>query len=397
MVKFYKTPFAESGTKTAVPNDEQIDGSVSYHSGFGLDYQRVYPTDPLAKPFPRPQNNDILFDITENIQQYQTHGVPEFITTADNDGDPYPYEKYAIVRYDDGDGFKNYVSMIDDNETEPTDLSSWAIIDPTCFAIPQAFFEATVVDGDLVYFNSGTSEYTKAIANGTNAQNVIGVAANIDSQFGRVIVSGLAEVFSGLSANTKYYLSDSVAGGVSSTRPIANVIEVGTALSSSIMAMQIGEAQTGLPAGIMFDYAGGVVPSGFALCDGTAINRTTYAELFANIGTTWGPGDGSTTFNLPDFRRRAAVGSGGTGTAVLGNAVGNTGGSEDPTLKAHAHGASLGGPFVTTHDADNIFNNSGATGGSTDPSTTTEGDPSWQGKNYAPSAIVTKMIKLYNI
>lgn len=62
------------------------------------------------------------------------------------------------------------------------------------------------------------------------------------------------------------------------------------------------------PTGAMLLYAGNTVPTGFLLCDGRAVSRTTYAALFAAIGTTHGSGDGSTTFNLPDMRGRTAVG-----------------------------------------------------------------------------------------
>lgn len=61
-----------------------------------------------------------------------------------------------------------------------------------------------------------------------------------------------------------------------------------------------------LPAGVMIDYAGSTAPSGWIMCDGSAVSRTVYASLFTAIGTTYGSGDGSTTFNLPDFRGRFA-------------------------------------------------------------------------------------------
>lgn len=89
---------------------------------------------------------------------------------------------------------------------------------------------------------------------------------------------------------------------------------------------------TGLPPGSLLDFAGSTPPLGFLLCDGSNVSRTTYGLLFAVIGTTFGAGDGSTTFTLPDFRRRVAVGAGGTGTAELGNSVGSSGGSETHTL-----------------------------------------------------------------
>lgn len=73
----------------------------------------------------------------------------------------------------------------------------------------------------------------------------------------------------------------------------------------------------------------------FLLCDGTAVNRTTYASLFAKIGTTFGVGDGSTTFNLPNMKGRLPIGVDSTITAI--NAVGKTTGSFDHTHSVPAH------------------------------------------------------------
>lgn len=67
-------------------------------------------------------------------------------------------------------------------------------------------------------------------------------------------------------------------------------------------------------------------------CNGQNVSRTTYATLFASIGITWGAGDGTTTFTLPDARRRAPVGKGGVGTGTLGATVGSSGGAETHTL-----------------------------------------------------------------
>lgn len=68
------------------------------------------------------------------------------------------------------------------------------------------------------------------------------------------------------------------------------------------------------PPGSMMMYAGSSAPAGYLMCDGTAYSRTTYANLYAVIGTTFGAGDGSTTFNVPDFRSRIGVGVGQTTT-----------------------------------------------------------------------------------
>lgn len=70
--------------------------------------------------------------------------------------------------------------------------------------------------------------------------------------------------------------------------------------------------QKPLPAGTIIPFAGNVVPEGFLICNGAAVSRTTYASLFTAIGTLYGTGDGSTTFNLPDARDRVLQGASGT-------------------------------------------------------------------------------------
>lgn len=72
-----------------------------------------------------------------------------------------------------------------------------------------------------------------------------------------------------------------------------------------------------LPAGIgPLPYAGASIPVGWLYCDGSAVSRATYAALFTAISTTWGVGDGATTFNLPDMRGKTVIGD-GTGTNIV--------------------------------------------------------------------------------
>ena len=85
---------------------------------------------------------------------------------------------------------------------------------------------------------------------------------------------------------------------------------------------------------------------GCLLCDGSAYSRTTYAALYAAISTTYGVGDGSTTFNVPDFRSRVIVGA-GTGVGLTARGLGQTGGEENHQLSegelaAHSHGGATG-------------------------------------------------------
>lgn len=79
------------------------------------------------------------------------------------------------------------------------------------------------------------------------------------------------------------------------------VLAAGNVLKAAL-ATAVQNALT--PTGAVIAYAGGTAPSGFLHCDGSAVSRTTYADLFAAIGTAHGTGDGTTTFNLPDYRGR---------------------------------------------------------------------------------------------
>jgi len=83
------------------------------------------------------------------------------------------------------------------------------------------------------------------------------------------------------------------------------------------------------PPGMIATYAGTSAPTGWLACQGQAISRTTYADLFTAISTTWGSGDGSTTFNVPDLRGMFVR---GTGT----NATGSSSGTVGPSVGAYA-------------------------------------------------------------
>ena len=85
----------------------------------------------------------------------------------------------------------------------------------------------------------------------------------------------------------------------------------------------------GAPTGGLMMWGTGTAPSGWLLCAGAAVSRTTYAALFAVIGTTFGVGDGSTTFNLPNYTNRMPYGT----------TLGATGGSADAVVVSHTHTA----------------------------------------------------------
>lgn len=143
----------------------------------------------------------------------------------------------------------------------------------------------------------------------------------------------------------------------------------GTAPTDVATVSQIGESVS-VPLGSVIDYWGSTPPAGYLFCAGQAVSRTTYAALFAVIGTAAGAGDGSTTFNLPDYRGRVAAGRdnmNGTSAERLNTlastTLGASGGSQAHTLTeaqmpAHSH-------TVTDPGHSHSFPASDETGGST--------------------------------
>lgn len=104
--------------------------------------------------------------------------------------------------------------------------------------------------------------------------------------------------------------------------------------------------------GVTVPYLGSAAPTGWLLCFGQAVSRSTYAALFAVVGTTYGVGDGSTTFNLPDMRGRSVFGKDDMGgsaanrvtnavSGITGTTLGAVGGSQ--SMQQHNHGVNDGG------------------------------------------------------
>lgn len=113
------------------------------------------------------------------------------------------------------------------------------------------------------------------------------------------------------------------------------------------------------PTGVVNAYAGSVAPTGWLLCDGTAVSRSTYSALFALVGTTYGVGDGSATFNLPNLKGRMPIGRDAAQAEF--DVLGETGGSKTSTAPHthnidHNHAAFTitgGGHGHTFQNADN--------------------------------------------
>lgn len=131
--------------------------------------------------------------------------------------------------------------------------------------------------------------------------------------------------------HTQYPLADG-------TRGFSGAVQVGEpSLATDAATKSYVDAQVagGIPAGVIVAFGGSSAPGGYLLCDGAEVSRATYNDLFLAIATSYGVGNGTTTFNLPDLRGRFPLGKAAAGT---GSTLGATGGQLDPTISlSHTH------------------------------------------------------------
>jgi microcystin-dependent protein len=189
-----------------------------------------------------------------------------------------------------------------------------------------------------------------------------------DSAFTLTYASATSFTVAGINVTAKYHagrrvkatgmLTGTIFGTISSssfsTNTTVNVAWDSGSLENEAITIYLGMLSAtnqsippGFNGGITGEvrmFAGAAAPTGWLLCQGQAVSRTAFATLFAVIGTTWGAGDGSTTFNIPDLRGRMLVGA-GQGSGLTNRALGAKGGSETISVAAmssHAH------PFSAT-------------------------------------------------
>jgi microcystin-dependent protein len=198
-----------------------------------------------------------------------------------------------------------------------------------------------VVNGTVTFYDAGTTTLRTVYqdwALSTTAAN----PATLDSA-GRIVVYSDKRI--------KLVIKDNTG---STVRTLDNV---GTADSDIATSAVAGGIPTAVPTGVILPYGGATAPSGWLLCDGSQVNQTQYAALYAVISTSFNTG-GETAgyFRLPGTARRTLVGAGGSGTSTLANSVGSRGGEETHTpilaeMFAHNHGgtntATVG--FATTN------------------------------------------------
>jgi microcystin-dependent protein len=170
-------------------------------------------------------------------------------------------------------------------------------------------------------------------SDGTNFYNAISGSVGNFAVNGNLSVTGTTALTGALTASTAAF-----SGAISSVSPTFTGTPLAPTAAAGTNTTQIATTAfvlaNGAPTGGIMMWGTGTAPSGWLLCTGTAVSRTTYAALFAVISTQFGVGDGSTTFNLPNYQDRVPF---GVGTIATFN--GATGGTANAVVVSHTHTA----------------------------------------------------------
>lgn len=331
--RYFQYPFGGGNLPdTPVPMPTQVDGSISYQAGYSSLYS-LNPSAPGALNVARTDWNGVMNDVTTFAQQMQQNGVPNFISTSDNGGSPYPYAKYAQVLYTDG---RVYTSLINSNTNLPTDSSAWVWIENfnSYLAIDNPTIDGSVTQNQAVYWN-GTA-YIGAVSNGAAQMNMVGLA---DIANNRIITFGIYTYpGGGLISGAIYYLSNTTPGELILNIPSSpNIVRVGVAISTTQMWLNIDIISTfnsGRVPGETAFFAMNSVPQGWLIMNGSVLPVSDYPGLFTAIGNLYG-GDGITTFAIPNTYGYFTRAYDPTGTIDPGHVFGTT---QADGFTSHTHG-----------------------------------------------------------
>jgi microcystin-dependent protein len=213
-----------------------------------------------------------------------------------------------------------------------------------------------------------------------------GAAKWTETQSNIVITNGIFQVQLGLATQLNLPFDESY--WVSLEINSDGEMSPRTKLASVPYAYRAEISNNGIPTGVIMAWATDSPPAGWLLCDGSAVSRMTYANLFRIIGATYGAGDGTTTFNLPDLRGRVPVGK---STDLEFIALGQKDGEKTHTLTINempAHKHSYTAPV-------NVSENKGPTSGcaTARPSTTDSTGGDGAHNNLQPYITLNYIIK----
>jgi microcystin-dependent protein len=210
----------------------------------------------------------------------------------------------------------------------------------------------------------------KDYINNTLVEELMG--ENASESIGAKAISGVAgeNIYAQIS-DLKNQLNETVVGALPdnsiTSAKLQNNVITNEKLASDVSALLALLSNTSVPTGTILPFGGSVAPANAVLCDGSAVSRTTYAKLFSVIGTTYGVGDGSTTFHVPNLKGKIPVGLNSLESEF--NYLGKSGGEKSHILSSlempsHSHTASGSAAGGHNHNVTLDYYTNNTTGGS---------------------------------
>ena len=276
---------------------DQIDLSKLYPSAYEL------PLDAGGNAVGRTEMNALFSTIAENIYFMQQGGVYSYDSTID-------YTVGTLVLYSNN-LYKCIQAHSHTTPRAPTNTSYWQKI---------------VIQSDIANFVTLNTAQTISAIKNFSALPTTSVAP-----------TGSTQLTNKSYVDTKVSLGGNQTVGGTKTFSSSPLIPTATAGDSSAKGASTAFVQNAIaqlvPTGTILAFGGVTAPKGFLICDGSAVSRTTYANLFAVIGTRYGAGNGSTTFNLPKLNDGSFV------RGVAPSTVGTKYNASLPPLTASSNGA----------------------------------------------------------
>ena len=207
MAKRFRTPFAENGDRTTVQDVPPADGTVNYDTGYTPQYSLDIVSDPTARRVNRDRFNQIMHDVTSNLQEWQNQLYPAYVPPSSNGGTALSYQQGMVVTFSGS----SRISLIDNNTTQP-DSSSW----DNAWPLPVGV--------------GGTGA-----ENASDARTNLGILPASNSAAGLARIATQPETDAGSNANayiTPQTLASRLSSAPQTAKAWANVSSSGTILSS---------------------------------------------------------------------------------------------------------------------------------------------------------------------
>ena len=324
-------PFAESGNRNVI-NANLEAGDASNKATFTYGFPQITMTPKASgglPPFGRDMNG-ILYSVTAMLQYMQAGGQytydSSFATAIGG------YNQGALVQQADLSGL--WVSTIDNNTSNPeTSGSGWMPLDSGSYS-----------------FNVTTANVT--LTNGQAAHPVLIIGGTLTGS--RIIfVPTFRQIWTIINNTSRgsYTLTIKTTSGTGIS--LSNSVEQIVCDGTNIYRVTAEQATT-VPIGGLVWHFGQTIPSGYLLANGQAVSRTLYAALFGVLGTKYGAGDGSTTFNLPDLMSRF----------IRGGTVSQLGTTASDSIRSHGHGVTQSAHTHSLSDPGHSHSASTAAAGS---------------------------------